>query len=760
MQHPLFAITPPQITVCLSFSQVRAVEAECQNYSIVAQSNCGNPFVIGDLLKLRQEKRLGLAKVIAERAKLNMEEWQAEQEKKSAARQEKCEKNRLELMKQIEEIRVQKLKKRHEEIEADREYLRQSEMAELELVQRENEQRKKNIEYYNELAQIVDAQQKRTDTEIETLKSKLSRKDTVEGEADDETLVNINLETSVSDESDTDSVYFDADKSLTSSTSFLSPEVIQTPEAIQSPVLPRSTSDVMNSNFADTLAVDRARNRANVLNSNINLAASTENTQKVKIPSGPLTEAQKNKFKMLQQEFDLIDTNANAEPTIMQSASVELSELQKNRNKILASEFGITEVVVNVPTENQGNTDFNRNRKLAQGHTHAFKQLDEVNANKPKTDLQINRQKVLIQEYGMNTDSQSTNEAATIRNKLKASLSLDLDNTKQKSNLLSPKGCQSDFIVSPMSTTSDELMACSMSESNIDKLMAKKSDDKDELKLDCSMNKQVNFEQFTAEIDRPTPLSALNTAGIEMLNDKFNFNVPYKSQPIFSQILRPSSTSNSIFDISSRLSAAQNNKATPPSPVHQSSKSLSKSELQDLSAGNLAHFLEQSFTIPLQVYSNILNNEILKIFFQDFGILNHFHSLRNYFFMMDGEFGSNICDGILGKLQTVRKPHDLLNSYNLNGILENALQSSLVATDKNADNLSFSVPNVPEKFDLSSPNVLSDLHLSYKVEWPLNLLLSAEAIEHYNKVFQHLLKLRRITWQLDECLNVSSSYFQ
>lgn len=731
---------------------------ECQNYEIIAQSKCGKPFSIDDLLMLRKEKRIELAKVIAEKTKLNAEQWHAEREKKAIARQEKCEQNRLELMKQIEEIRAQKLRKRHAEIEADREYLRQSELAELELVQRENEQRKKNIEYYNELAQIVDEQQKRTDTEIEILKSKLSRTESTEGDDVEETLKNMNVE-SASDESDTDSVYFDADKSLTSSTSskaFQSPEVVQTPEMTQSlvlqqtSVLPRSASDFINSNALDNLAADRARNRANVLHSNIDLAASAEVTQKVDIPSGPLTEAQKNKLKMLQQEYGLIDANANAEPATIRSGPAELTELQKNRNKILASEFGITEVVVNVPNENQGSTDFNRNRKLAQGHTHAFEQLDEMNANKPK----IGRPKVMIQEFAVNIESAS-NEATTLRNKLKASFSLDLDNSKVKPNLLSPKACQSDFVVSPMSTTSDGLMTSSLSESNIDKLLAKTSEEKNELKLDCSVEKQVNFEQFSAEVDRPTPLSALNTAGIEMLNDRFNFNVPYKSQPTFSQLLRPSSTSNSIFDISTRLSATQSNKATSPSPIHQPSKSLTRSELQDLSAGNIAHFLEHSFTIPLQVYSNILNNEILKIFFHDFDILSHFHSLRNYFFMMDGEFGSNICSGLLAKLQTVRAPSELLNACTLNAILENALQSSLMTNDKNAENLSFHISNVPEALDLSSPNVLSDLHLRYKVEWPLNLLLSTEAIEHYNKVFQHLFKLRRITCQLDDCLYVS-----
>lgn len=727
-----------------------------------------------DLFKQRQKNQLELVKLIAERAQYNLEQWKIEQQKKANDRQEKRDKDILELKKQVEEIRAEKLRKRNEELQVELEYLQQRELHELKLVERENEQRRKNIEHYTELTDIVDAQQKRTEAEIAALKSKLSQKieegkqkGASQQEENDDTLVNTGgNQRSDSDDSDTESLYFDADKSLTSSTSskaFQSPEIaqresIQTTEQYQTPInIPRSASDLINSNVADDLGADRARNRANVLNSNINLAETNENIPKATTPTGPLTDAQKNKLKTLQQEYGLVDANANAEQVIINATPSELTDLQKNRNKVLSSEFGITEVIVNVATESRSDTDFDRNKKSAQGHSHTFEQMDDVNANKPLTDLQVNRQKVMLHEYGLNTESRTANEAKTLRNKLKSSLSLDLDNGKLKPSILSPKPCQSDFVVSPMSTASDELMATSVNESNGDQA----GEGQNQLKLDCSIakDKQVDFEQFSAEADNgTTPLSALNTAGLERNGDGFRFNAPYNSQLAFSQILRPTSTSSSIFDISSRLNATRNTKATPTSPVNQSSKSLTRHELRDLSAGNLAIFLEKSFTIPLQIYSNILNNEILKIFFQDLDILSHFQSLRNYFFMMDGEFASNICDGLLSKLQTAKNPSELLNSYTLHSILESALQSSLTGNDKNAENLSFGIPNIPEQFEITSPKVLSELHLSYKVDWPLNLLLSVEAIEHYNKVFQHLLALRRITWILDECLYVSGIF--
>lgn len=765
LQHPLFTVAPPQITVCLSFAQIHAVQSECQKYEALAQAKCGRPFEMDDVIKRRHEKRLQLAQVIADKTKLNFEQWKREQEQKARLKQEKQEQYHLEWVQYNEEMRIQKLEKRRAEIEEDRAYLRQRELDELKLIEQENEQRRKNIEHYTELTEIVDAQHKRTLAEIGELKSQLSQinGETIAEHVDkDDTLVNVEHHVESDNEnSDTDSVYFDADKSMTSSTSskqFQSPEIAsneESPAMSKTPAkVPRSASDIFNSNLGENLAADRTRNKANVLNSNINLMEAEETVQQVEMVSGPLTEAQKNKMKIMQQEYGVIDANANANDESSTVVRMQLTDLQKNRQKVLSSEFGITDVVVNMTSDAQGSEDFQRNKMLAQSHSHVFEHINDVNANQPLTDLQINRQKVMIQEYGLNVTTCSSNDSNAIRNKLKSSLSLDLDSGKlKKSNLLSPKPCQSDFFVSPMSTTSDGLMA------NDDQSPSKADSDKNPLSLVCSVaqhHQSNNDEQFSSEIEgRATPSSALNSAGRDKHRNGFEFNAPYSSQPRFSQILRPTSTSSSIFDISSRLDAARNSKVIPPSPVHQPSKSLSKSELRDLIAGNLAHFLERSFTIPLKVYSNLINNEILKIFCEDLDILSHFHSLRNYFFMMDGEFASNICDGLLRKLQVVNKPGELFNSYTLHSILESALQSSLMGNDKNAENLSFCIPNIPDTFDMSSPKVLNELHLSYRVDWPLNLLLSVEAVEHYNVVFQHLLTLRRITWLLDQCFCVS-----
>uniref|UniRef100_A0A182SPY8 Gamma-tubulin complex component n=1 Tax=Anopheles maculatus TaxID=74869 RepID=A0A182SPY8_9DIPT len=179
------------------------------------------------------------------------------------------------------------------------------------------------------------------------------------------------------------------------------------------------------------------------------------------------------------------------------------------------------------------------------------------------------------------------------------------------------------------------------------------------------------------------------------------------------------------------------------------SKALEK-ELNSVDVLTITRFLQYSLVIPLKAHMEIVNNEILKMYLYDLDILGHFESLRNYFLLMDGEFSTHICDNLFHRLETVRAPEELLNYQTLHSILNGALYSSSAGTDPNANRLSFIVCQVPEKFDLYSPNVFSMLNLSYRVEWPLNLIFSMETIEQYTNVFKYLVKVRRVSYVLED----------
>lgn len=729
-QHPLFTVTPPTITVGLSFSQLEAIDGECSAYRRTAEAVCGTPFSIAAWKRLQHERQLRLRQLVVASIQQNHDQWQAQQSERAQQWREQRERGRLELLEQMTEITERRLEKRRAELEADDAHLRQCEAHELQLLERDNEQRRKNIDRYTELAGIVDAQQRRADDEIQRLRAQLAQR-CGKGATDDES-------------SEDDSVYFDADEKSPAS----APKSPSSPTSpARSPtlasIMPRSISDILNANAAinggEDLAADRARNRANVLSSNINLATFDEPVTAVAVPGAELTDAQKIRRKIMREEFAWTDANANAaEPQVQSTAGLPppppLTELQRNRQKVMASEFGIPTVVVNV-VRPSGCAEFATNKQSAQSHSHTFDQGDDVNANATGGD------------QAKTETPQSVAQSA--RSKLKASLSLDLDRSNAdhaKAALMKP--CQSDLNLSPMSTTSDPIGAGEQVDPS-DRHRMEAARDANPETSKCGAGAVVDHREKSLvpveQLEVPRKPSSLDApSGIAALPDLL-------------QMLQPSFTSVNIFDISPQLAVPPPlpSWAAPQTPQYQPLNALSESDLHSLNSANLTHFLQQSFVCPFQVHYTILNNEILKIFFEDLAVVGHFNSCRNYFFMMDGEFACSISDGLISRLHAIKRPAELLNSYALHAILENALQSTVTGGDRNAHNLSFCIPNIPEQFDLASPNVLADLHLSYQIEWPLNLVVSDEAIKQYDIVFQYLLKLRRITWLLEQCFYVS-----
>lgn len=63
------------------------------------------------------------------------------------------------------------------------------------------------------------------------------------------------------------------------------------------------------------------------------------------------------------------------------------------------------------------------------------------------------------------------------------------------------------------------------------------------------------------------------------------------------------------------------------------------------------------------------------------------------------EFVNTIFSGLIEKLDTPTKSHELINSSVLHSILGNALHSNMTSNGKNIDNASFVVTDVPSEYD-------------------------------------------------------------
>ncbi|KAM7294477.1 hypothetical protein ISCGN_023983 [Ixodes scapularis] len=99
----------------------------------------------------------------------------------------------------------------------------------------------------------------------------------------------------------------------------------------------------------------------------------------------------------------------------------------------------------------------------------------------------------------------------------------------------------------------------------------------------------------------------------------------------------------------------------------------------------------------------------------------------------------------LGK--PLRSPVDFLNPATLNGVLQHALHSSLRGDTPEASNLSLDARRIPSAI-APGQNILSCLVLKYKIDWPLNIVITSPCLLRYNKIFGFLLYIRRTQWAL------------
>uniref|UniRef100_A0A2A4J6H1 Gamma-tubulin complex component 6 n=2 Tax=Heliothis virescens TaxID=7102 RepID=A0A2A4J6H1_HELVI len=194
-------------------------------------------------------------------------------------------------------------------------------------------------------------------------------------------------------------------------------------------------------------------------------------------------------------------------------------------------------------------------------------------------------------------------------------------------------------------------------------------------------------------------------------------------------------------------------KKPPYNNIFASHFGSDKEEHKKITCDNIATLtacLQRSVMLPLTYQLEVVNNSILTYFLVNQDMYEHLRSLKDYFFLMDGEFSRSICHNLFTKLVKTINPQELLNFATLHNILDKALGSSISHVHKFSENLSFTITESPLSFQHSSPDVLQCLSLTYTVSWPLNIILSQEALLRYAKVFQFLIKMRRIFWVLGE----------
>ncbi|XP_026569854.1 gamma-tubulin complex component 6 isoform X2 [Pseudonaja textilis] len=186
----------------------------------------------------------------------------------------------------------------------------------------------------------------------------------------------------------------------------------------------------------------------------------------------------------------------------------------------------------------------------------------------------------------------------------------------------------------------------------------------------------------------------------------------------------------------------------PVDPTIQSATDETAVQLSELLS--LPVLMKRSITTPLVSHVSLVNKAIVDYYFVELNVEKHFEALRHFLLMEDGEFAQSLSDLLFEKLGTGQTPGELLNPLVLNSILNKALQYSLHGDSHLASNLSFALKYLPDMFKPNAPDALTCLDLRYKVDWPLNIVITENCMNKYNKIFSFLLQLKHMVWTLKD----------
>jgi len=122
---------------------------------------------------------------------------------------------------------------------------------------------------------------------------------------------------------------------------------------------------------------------------------------------------------------------------------------------------------------------------------------------------------------------------------------------------------------------------------------------------------------------------------------------------------------------------------------------LTIADVEMIDHTSLQVYLQKSVIIPLQIQTRLINHAVIKYLLNEHNMFSHLHSLRSYFFLLNGEFAKNLTDSLYSRLYTISAPIELFNSATLTNLLEKALMNSFSNNYANAELLSLSAIDKP-----------------------------------------------------------------
>ena len=200
---------------------------------------------------------------------------------------------------------------------------------------------------------------------------------------------------------------------------------------------------------------------------------------------------------------------------------------------------------------------------------------------------------------------------------------------------------------------------------------------------------------------------------------------------------------------------------------------VSKDPLYSFNYLHLGEILKRSLTQPIQMQSEIINKSLLNYFLFDLNLEENLAALRMYMLCENAQFSGtlidNLCENILF---SSNQKSSFLFSNPLNPIFVTEALDKAVSSIKKCNY----VENFSIRLDCESENskhvmtakkspvqkqvllFLKCLELNYKVNWPLNIIITEKCFESYNKIFKFLLQNKLIMSAINNIWNQLKLY--
>jgi len=428
--------------------------------------------------------------------------------------------------------------------------------------------------------------------------------------------------------------------------------------------------------------------------------------QEVLIPKlGDLSQIIRNDLPEAENELIKMDDGT------AQRSECRLTEAMKNKEKVLNSEFNIINNFINDEPVKKSQTEalINKNKMMQSDFTKELNPVDSRNIPEKPTEAALNKMKILGTEYGLPALEMKTPDVTTER-------------YKNKMKMLN-RDCESD---------------------------TKKSQNTGRL-TEAQQNKR---KMLSTEFDIAIP----------SLEIKKNETSPKCSEPISSTNTSQTKASSEVFVVKTTGQENVSPCIFTWDQIADTRSNLLSDLLNDQTHGDhpdVASFtknMQRSINVVLNIQERLIHSEILKHLLFKERLMTHLFSLRCYFLLHDGEFARSLTYGLFQSLSQAMEPHHFFNRGTLSSILHEALSCSGLSQKSFHENLSFQILKMPHSLNLDSHDLLKPFQLSYKVGWPINVIITDSTLERYKRIFHVIVNLKRVHWTLNETFLLLKSH--